>query len=214
MKSNKINKIILPVTWEYIQKFDKKVVSHQNIVIIDKKNKTKDGRLNIYVFDPHGSYHIHYIEDYVRELIKLLGLNNYNFKINHGMEICPKISFQLLEEKEKREGDYEGFCMAWSLWMIELFLLNEDFPYEKIVEKTLRVLPKTYPEFRRFIRRYAKFLENFGAEQTKKLGLEKDYFDIEKLKDVEFSIKLSWQDRRKLSEYVENLREEYLEMVK
>jgi len=175
MKSPTIERIFIPISWQYQWAHS----AHANFLLIDKTVTNDDGTKNVYIFDPWGeTEHAKTIEVLPRVMNWLdIGANQgYKWKYHASATWCPNMSFQRLESRigadAKRIGDYGGFCAVWSMWVLETLLKNPGEPYDVLVRSALNKASKITPDFRRFIRRYAHTIEEYGDEMRRKLNIE------------------------------------------
>lgn len=175
MKSPTIERIFIPISWQYQWKQS----AHANFLLIDKTVTNPDGTKNVYIFDPWGE------TEHAKTIEILPGIMNwlviganqgYKWKYHASATWCPNMSFQRLESRigadAKRIGDYGGFCAVWSMWVLETLLKNPGKPYDVLVRSALNKASKITPDFRRFIRRYAHTIEEYGDEMRRKLNIE------------------------------------------
>lgn len=125
---------------------------HANILIYDKVQKELER------FEPHGeftNYDVSNMDNRIREeLEKYIPIEKYYLPL----DFCPSQGFQKLEEsKLKTEYDYNGYCLAWSIWYADLRLSNPDIDRKEIVDYAINEISlKT--SFKKFIREYSDYL--------------------------------------------------------
>jgi hypothetical protein len=180
MVSPTIERIFIPITWQYQWEKDReKRSAHANFLLIDKTVTNPDGTRNVYIFDPWGETKYAKTIEVLPTVMNWLDIGanqGYKWRYHASVTWCPNISFQLLESKIgadiKRIGDYCGFCEVWSMWVLETLLKNPGKPYDVLVRSALNEASKITPDFRRFIRRYARTIEEYGDEMRRKLNIE------------------------------------------
>ena len=138
---------------------------HANTLIYDSKNKSIDH------FEPYGSHenlHIIMPYSYIRRNIKSV-CKNLNIKYNSPHETCPRFGPQLLESlkcplvrliKNNFKTDI-GFCLAWSLYYVELRIKNPDIKSNELIKKATDNLGW---DLCNFITAYASNILNFSKK--------------------------------------------------
>jgi hypothetical protein len=72
------------------------------------------------------------------------------------------------KEREKIETDPEfGFCSAWSLFWVELRLLNPDIEREELIQISLDYIKKSKLSLTQFIRSYSNQIVSFSKKYKK-----------------------------------------------
>jgi ankyrin repeat protein len=82
-----------------------------------------------------------------------------NIKYYKPSDYLPKISFQLLDIKNKENkkiGDPGGFCALWSIWYVDMRLTYTDFNRNELPEKLIKIIKYNNLSFKNLIRNYAK----------------------------------------------------------
>ena len=137
--------------------------SHANILIFDTKKKTIE-RFETYggMILPDDRIFIDLDKKFEKQITK-----HIKYKYLRPKDICPKIGFQLLEERSidygmasTRKGDPGGFCAAWSFWYADLRMTYPDIEQKKLQQKAISIINNNPITFRKFIRNYAQFILN------------------------------------------------------
>lgn len=137
--------------------------AHANILLIDIINK------RIIHFEPIGGIDIISILD--NTLIEIFKKNDYfkNFKYYKPQDYMPRNGLQRLSLETnnylKRRGDIDGFCVAWCILFIELYiqnydLINIDKNFEIIIYKVIKKIINNGILITEYIRNYANYLHN------------------------------------------------------
>ena len=152
-----------------------KETNHQNILIYDKKTN------NIERFEPYGYINNKNSIDLDSFLEKIF--KNIDKKINY---ISPKIfmnrmGFQNISENEDKFentkiSDPNGFCIAWSLWYVEMRLLNPDKNNIDLITNSINKIINLDKNFTEYIRDYANKLFEEIIKYFTKIKFEKKYY--------------------------------------
>jgi glutaredoxin len=143
-------------------------LAHANFLVYNSQTKELER------FDPHGLQNSCLNPPRFAE--KLGKLFNDNIqkgmvtKVYDSLDYCPVISFQYIQEgerKEKKPDDPRGFCLAWSAWYADTRLSNPNKSRDDVVRMSLKELKDRPTSFTEFIRSYAGFLEKVGNELKK-----------------------------------------------
>lgn len=137
--------ILIPLTLEY--RIDKERYGHQNIIIIDNKNK------NISIYEPHGKTLDEFKPDI---MLNKLQEAFAKYKIYYEDTTCPKINKEIFEksfqsikankeqkEKLRKVKDLEkkfGFCVPWTIFYVELLLRYENENIQEVHDKVYKYL--------------------------------------------------------------------------
>lgn len=133
--------------------------SHANIIIYDKDTNS------IERFEPYGSNYppgFNYNPINLDLILKNLFLNYFNDKLKYfaPSDYEPKIGFQFLDamtyDKEKNIGDTGGFCAAWSLWYVEMRIINKNISRDLLINKLINLIRTKNISFRTVIRNFTK----------------------------------------------------------
>ena len=149
--------------------------THANIIIYDKKNNTLDR------FEPYGI--VEYLEtDNLNIFIENLGKKyiNPNLKYNSPKDIFKGIGFQAISNDNKSEiknlGDPSGFCLAWTLYYLQLKIENPDLEPHLILKNVMDTILENdkiddNKLFISFIRNYAAQLNKLKDELMTLAGI-------------------------------------------
>jgi hypothetical protein len=152
-------------------------VSHAEIIIIDKKNKS------ITRFEPYGvdSFEDEYILDkIIKKMVEKITKEKYTYYIPR--DYLDSVKFQSVSRDEdetiKKLGDPIGYCLAWCIYFIELRLCNPDIDNNKLVklgsEKIIEEYKNKENPYLYFIRDYAIYLNEEKDKLLKKIGIDRD----------------------------------------
>jgi glutaredoxin len=140
-------------------------VSHYNICIYNKINKSLER------FEPHGSLKKgeFYVDDALKNFFNDIFPNSVN-KYYTPIEICPFYGFQRIQVKEMDiiDTDPVGFCIAWSVWYVDLRLLNPKKSQKQVIDFALKTFKEKKTSLTKFIRTYNDALRNFTHEYIQK----------------------------------------------
>ena len=149
--------------------------AHANIIIYDKQNN------EIERFEPYGSKYppgFNYNPVNLDISIKKLLSNYFNNELKYYApnDYEPKIGFQYLDsttyEKEKNIGDPGGFCAAWSLWYVEMRLINPDINRDDLINKLINTIRSKNISFRTIIRNFSKNVVDIRDKLLNDAGLD------------------------------------------
>ena len=154
--------------------------AHSNILIY---NKTMN---SIERFEPYGKdwppgYNYnpvkldHNLENLFRNL--LVNINNeINFKYYSPSIYEQRIGLQTLDindhEISKNIGDPGGFCAAWSLWYVEMRIINENISIYELIPKLIHNIRTKRIYFRTIIRSYTKNITEIRDNLLKRINLD------------------------------------------
>jgi hypothetical protein len=141
---------------------------HANSLICDFKNMT------IERFEPYGnSCEIDSEMDNIleEELTWSTGL-----KYVKSCDYLPYAGFQSISDENnygnQKPGDFGGFCLAWSLWYVEMRMKNPNVEPKILVEKLINKINNLDIKFSEYIRNYANKLNNKRIDYFKKIGID------------------------------------------
>ena len=137
-------------------------VDHANGLIIDHDMK------RIIHFEPYGIININTLNDFdikFKEIFKkILPTFTYYAPIDY-MNIN---SFQTLSDETNTNltkiGDIGGFCLAWTLWFLELYIINKKSNLTTLVKNAIIKIIDTKYLFSEYIRSYTSKLTKFRSE--------------------------------------------------
>jgi len=159
------NNLVFPENFDYVineiteSKYDfliihlgihKQTFGHANSLIYDiKKNEIER-------FEPHGitnDYDSDLLDDLIKKKLKYI---NKNLKYISPKDFLPHRSFQSLENYfvDKKIGDPNGFCAAWSLWYTEMRIKHKNIDRKKLVKKIIKYIKYNNISFMNLIRNY------------------------------------------------------------
>ena len=154
--------------------------THANIIIYDKKK----GMLER--FEPYGNVPYLDVEKLDIFLENRLG-KIFKKHTNSFSYISPKLSaktigYQVLsndsDNANKKLGDPFGFCLAWTLWYLEMRLQNPDTPSDILIKQSIdKILAKggkSNNKINDFIRNYANDLDNEKNKFMTAAGIAKE----------------------------------------
>lgn len=139
------------ITFIYVtiveQQFD-----HANCLIIDHKLK------RIIHFEPYGVINGKRFRDFDIHIKKLF--KSLKYKYYAPKDYLSQVSFQSLSNEynkmSEQLGDIGGFCLAWTLWFVELYIKNQNANNLKVlVDKSICKIIYTKYSFLQYIRSYA-----------------------------------------------------------
>jgi ankyrin repeat protein len=160
--SNKIRFIFLKLTL-----ITSESGTHANIIIFDKKKGILER------FEPYG--HIPYLENNLLDnfLLKKLGhifkkyLGLKKFEYLRPKDYLVNVGFQTISNDNdatvRKLGDPIGYCLAWTMWYLEMRLTNSEVHPIKLIKNALKIIPnyskKDNSGFINFIRNYSTKLD-------------------------------------------------------
>jgi len=175
--------------------------THANIIIFDKETGILER------FEPYGIIPYldndsldHMIKDKIGGFLKdYLKKRNKNLKYYGPNEMFEGVSFQILSNdtssKVKKMGDPRGFCLAWTLWYLEMRIKNPSVNpktlIQKAVDKIKGIDDKKYRShiFINFIRNYAASLDEDKNKILIKSGIDKEHV---------YNLEFNEEDNKKL----------------
>lgn len=111
---------------------------HANILLYDFSNK------RIIRFEPYGNTDI--LDNDLDEIIEEELTWNLNFSYIKPEDYKQGSSLQALSDDNnilfQKPGDFGGFCLAWSLWFVEMFLKNSNVELSELIKKSIRKIIK------------------------------------------------------------------------
>lgn len=142
-------------------------MDHANCLIINSDNKS------IIHFEPYGIINKQDLEDLDSKLQNYFKDIYPDYKYYSPSDFMTINSFQRLSnERDKLEekiGDNGGFCLAWSLWFLELYLNNRDVDLHILIDKSIRKIIDSKYSFLEYIRFYANKLRRFHIKYLNKI---------------------------------------------
>jgi ankyrin repeat protein len=141
-------------------------LTHSNLLIYDIDRKF------IERFDPYGN--VPYASEIMDEVLELYFKEQLNLKYYSPKDTVNGISFQMFGDENNEEnrikGDPGGFCLAWSMFYLELRLLNLHLNPKKLIKIAVLNINKLNMKFIDYIRNYAS---NLDQRKNKLLELAK-----------------------------------------
>lgn len=143
---------------------NKNGIGHYNSIIINNKTKT------IERFEPNGycvSEEYNYNGELLDNIIKNeLLIQFVNYKYIKPCEYLPFHGFQQFDNLYRDDviGDPHGFCFIWTIYYIELRMMNPDKKLSKIINSLLRVIKTLDISFKSVIRNYGMNITNLRNE--------------------------------------------------
>jgi hypothetical protein len=145
--------------------FLKQTLNHANILLIDIEKKY------IIRFEPYGGL---YVDNDLDIIIKnyFIGSETDNYFIDYVYftpnDYLPVNGFQSLSNENnsyiEKKGDIGGFCAAWCLWFVELYIKNNNVKLNQIIDKTIKKLINLNVSITEHIRDYSNYL--FEKQKT------------------------------------------------
>ena len=129
---------------------------HANILIIDNKKKY------IIRFEPYGGIKTENDLDMI--LSNYFLKNNYfkKYKYISPNDFLPINGFQSISKDtdsyNQVKGDIDGYCAAWCIWFVELYIMNKKNDLKKMIEKSIKKLINKNITLIEHIRNYGNYL--------------------------------------------------------
>lgn len=185
--------------------------SHSNYIIYDLEKKEVER------YEPNGShnpYNFNYNYILLDNLLKKKFMN-FDSKIKYfsPIDYLPKISFQLLDsietKKNKKIGDPDGFCAAWTVWYVDMRLNNSSYSRNNLVYKIIKKIKKFNYSFKQIIRNYTINITNFRDSILDKANIDiNDYinnnFTIKQFNIINDELRKNINDKNKQNRIVVN----------
>jgi len=150
--------------------------THANIIIYDKVKNTLER------FEPYGN--VPYLESNLLDaFIENMGKKHINRQLTYfkPKDIIGDVGFQTISNDNnpdvKKLGDPAGFCLAWTIWYLEMRINNPDIDPKTLIsnikESILSRDKSSSPDklFINFIRNYASGLDKQKNEFMKSAGI-------------------------------------------
>jgi ankyrin repeat protein len=150
--------------------------THANVILYDKLNNTLER------FEPYGT--IPYLDfNELNLFIEKFGRENINedLKFYNPTDILGNIGLQTIsndgEQIVKNLGDPAGFCLAWTLWYLEMRFNNPDVEPKLLIKDVVNNITDNSDInkdklFIKFIRNYAVELDKEKNKFLKELGVD------------------------------------------
>lgn len=149
--------------------------AHANILLYDKTLNEMER------FEPYGTGFppgFNYNPNNLDNSLKNLFMNYFEdgFKYYSPSDYELKVGLQLLDTmeytKEKNIGDPGGFCAAWSLWYVEMRLININVERKYLIQKLINYIRSKRVSFRSVIRSFTKNITDLRDEYLLKVKLD------------------------------------------
>ena len=157
----------------------KDYTGHANYMIYDINTKTLER------FEPNGFMHY---DDCITSDTDNLIIRLFNKNMGHRLieryyeplDFCPFNNFQMIQHSEKLKlpGDPQGFCAVWSAFYTDLRLSNPNIDRRFLVTESIKEIQNNHPNFTKFIRDYAIFLDTIYDEIFLKVKNKNDLENI------------------------------------
>ena len=178
---------------------------HANFILIDNIKKL------IVFFEPHGYNYSN------EELYDELELYFNNFLKNYKC-IKPKgynniiSGFQELENNTKfnTRHNIKGFCLAWSMWFIELYINNSKYDLIELFNKTIKKMINMNIFITNYIKNYAdnlyknmkQFLKKYNYDFYEKYEVSFNYNELKISNNKKHNKKLEYYDLYNEENYI------------
>lgn len=151
-------------------------VSHANILIYDIKNN------NVYRFDPYGEFNSNDVDILDNKLEEIFMRVNKGIKYYSPKKYMGDYKYQLMSGdlyyKNRNLGDPGGYCLAWTIFFVELIIKNNKKDIKDIIKDSFREILNYNENLLSFIRNYAFYLNKEKDKIMKKINI--DYINIYK----------------------------------
>lgn len=143
---------------------NKNGIGHYNSIIIDNNTKT------IERFEPNGycvSEEYNYNGELLDNIIKNELLTQFvDYKYIKPCDYLPFHGFQQFDNLYRDDviGDPHGFCLIWTIYYIELRIMNPNRKLSKIINSLLRIIKTLDISFKSVIRNYGMNITNLRNE--------------------------------------------------
>jgi ankyrin repeat protein len=161
---------------------DNNLLGHANYIIMDFE------LLTIERFEPHGSespYGLNYNASLLDNTLENKFTSfNLGFKYLSPHTYLPKIGFQIMEIKEKKNdyiGDPNGFCALWCIWWIDIKLSNPNISSKILQELLFKEIINNYMSFKKIIRDYSSFIIEIRDKLLSKIDSNINFWINDKL---------------------------------
>jgi len=161
---------------------DGNLLGHANYIIIDFE------KLKIERFEPHGfesPYGLNYNSSLLDNILEnKFNSFNLNLKYFPPYTYLPKIGFQIMEIKEKKNdyiGDPNGFCALWCIWWIDIKLANPNIESKILQELLFKEIINNYMSFKKIIRDYSTFITEIRDKLLSKIDSNINFWINDKI---------------------------------
>lgn len=136
-------------------------VDHMNGIIIDIKNKT------LYRYEPSGENIIDITNNEINNsFVKVLDTINYKYITNDNtcnLQLIERISKNSIISYQEFPEQMRGYCVAWSLLILHLQILNPQMSHNDIKQTLLKIDPN---KLSILVRKYASYVYNIPNVKT------------------------------------------------
>jgi len=179
-QQNKYRFFIIPLGIEI--NINDNYCGHANYIIFDFE------LLIIERFEPHGSdspYGMNYNSSLLDNTLENKFISyNLGFKYFQPYTYLPKIGFQMMEIKEKKNdyiGDPNGFCALWCIWWIDIKLANPNISSKILQELLFKEIINNYMSFKKIIRDYSTFITEIRDKLLSKIDSNINFWINDKI---------------------------------
>ena len=133
-----------------------KQLAHSNMLVYDRLSHSLER------FEPHGGIY----SDMDNQIQKFFMEKNLIHHYYSPLEYCPFLGWQSIQsaEKLKNKTDPGGFCMAWSIFYLDIRIGNPNLSRVKVIDKTISYIKNNSDSFTQTIRNYAEILFQIDKE--------------------------------------------------
>lgn len=149
---------------------------HSNLLIIDYDLK------QIIRFEPHGAYGSYESLLNIDDLIKTFIIPDSIRKFKYWMpqDFLQYCSFQCLDNGEFYETvhvDPPGYCAAWSLWFLEMYINNRRKDVKTLIDDCYSEIANLKIGFRKYIRNYTSLLDSYKVKMFRAMEFPEDLYN-------------------------------------
>ena len=161
MKSTTINFIVF-----FVRLIHRNGEGHANILLYSKKTN------EIERFDPFGSGYDNELdvklENYFSDIIP-------NIKYITPRDYMSTVGFQKIDVSESQNeyiGDPEGYCVAWSLWYVDMRITFLNIERTKLIKYIMQQIGEKHMKYRSIIRNYSRNITKIRDNILNKADME------------------------------------------
>lgn len=161
-------------------------VLHANVLLYDRLNK------EAWRFEPYGTTQVTYKASMDHKMKELLEEVYGKITYNNPSDYLSGLNFQMVDGEDytitKNLGDPGGYCLAWTLWFVDIVLSHQDKNVKYIMKNFFnrkdisKILSEEIGEdinstnyYLDFIRRYAQKLDEEKNHILNNIGIKKYY---------------------------------------
>ena len=112
-----------------------------------------------------GIINLNILQDFDKKFKKIFAKLLPNYKYYSPKDYMDTNSFQHLSNETNKNlikiGDIGGFCLAWTLWFLELYIKNPSANLSTLIDNSIKKIINTKSLFSEYIRSYASKLTSF-----------------------------------------------------